>query len=78
MRKVAAVCQKRQPEGCRAGAHPYVNVSTIYSCSPGTRVLGRGRGHKDTRDRRMRPTAKAVAAPVEVCTVDVMVEVVWR
>lgn len=55
-----------------------LTLSTIYSCSPGTRVLGRGRGHKDTRNRRMRFTAKAVAAPVEVCTVDVRVEVVWR
>jgi len=66
VRKAATAWQDRQPEGCRADAHLSDDVSNACSWGPGTRVLGWGRGHKATRDRRLRPTANEVATPVEV------------
>ncbi|CAI6343979.1 unnamed protein product [Macrosiphum euphorbiae] len=66
VRKAATAWQDRQPEGCRADAHPSDDVSSACSWGPGTHVLGWGRGHKATHDKRLRPTANAVATPVEV------------
>lgn len=79
MRKAVTAWQERQPEGCRGGTHPSDDVSNARPWGPGTHVLGWGRGHKATRDRRLRPTANAAATPAkaraEVCTIDVEVDV---